>query len=409
MAATVERHGRMRLTWAAAGITFGALLIAAPALAGGAKTGLVSVSRAGGEGNGHSLDPSISANGRFVVFRSRASNLVAADARRSYDVFVRDLTTDSTRRVSISMRGGEANAPSPSAAISASGRFVAFSSHASDLVEGDTNSRQDVFVHNIKTGRTRRVSVSSDGEQANGASGELSEDGLSISADGRLVAFSSEATNLVAGDTNDFSDVFVHDLRTRVTRRVSPIDTPSGEPAISANGRFVAFVSGFIAPIVYVRDLKTRQTRRLHVGRYPSISASGRFVAFESDSELVRGDTNDEVDVFVRDVRTGKTRLVSVGLNGTPVNDGSFDSSISASGRFVAFYSDATNLVRRETGRPDVFVRDLKARRTRRMGVGRRPAISADARFVAFDSRSRKRVGDHPRPFLNVFRRGPLR
>jgi len=166
----------------------------------------VSISSAGTEGNNESDRPVISAEGRFVAFESAASNLAPGDTNDSWDVFVRDRQSGQTTRVSVGSSGGEGNSDSGTPSISADGRFVAFMSRASNLVPGDTNDLWDIFVHDRKTKETTRVSVSSTGEEANGSSWNLS-----ISADGRFVVFSSEASNLVSGDTNGKEDIFIHD------------------------------------------------------------------------------------------------------------------------------------------------------------------------------------------------------
>jgi Tol biopolymer transport system component len=365
---------------------------AAGASASGAETRRVSLSSAGTEGDGNSYLPWISADGRFVAFTSFASNLVGGDTNGRSDAFVHDLSTGVTERVSVSSTGHQANGGSGSESISGDGRLVAFQSDASNLVGHDTNGAYDAFVRDLKTGKTRRVSLSSAGQQGNGNSYDPS-----ISADGRFVAFYSHATNLIGHDTNRAYDIFVRDLKTHKTRRVSVSSSgrqgngDAGSPyaTISADGRFVAFVSyasnlvggdtnGRYGRDVFVRDRKTGKTRRVSVsstghqgnagsGSYiPSISADGRFVAFDSDaSNLVGGDTNREPDVFVRDRKTGKTRRVSVssaghqatgGIGGNPIHP-----SISADGRFVAFDSFASNLVDGDTnglpGGEDVFVR----------------------------------------------------
>jgi Tol biopolymer transport system component len=340
----------------------------------------VSVSSSGTQANSRSMSPAISADGRYVAFESNASNLVAGDTNDRRDVFVRDRATGTTRRVSVSSSGTQANSRSMSPAISADGRYVAFNSDARNLVAGDTNRAQDVFVHNRSTGTTRRVSKSSSGTQAN----QRSSTG-GISADGRYVAFESIARNLIAGDTNDRSDVFLRDRATGTTRRVSvsssgtQANAPSYSPAISADGRYVAFeswASNLVAdgtsgdPEVFVRDRATRTTQRVSVssagthsydsGSYsPAISADGRYVAFESwASNLVAGDTNDRSDVFVRDRATGTTQRVSVSSAGTQANQGSWDPAVSADGRYVAFGSYASNLVAGDTNDVgDVFLR----------------------------------------------------
>ncbi|NMG21975.1 calcium-binding protein, partial [Brasilonema bromeliae SPC951] len=163
---------------------------------------LVSVADDGTQGNNYSRKPTISADGRFVAFYSAANNLVAGDTNNSSDIFVRDLLTGTTTRVSVADDGTQGNNNSSNPAISADGRFVAFDSTASNLVAGDTNNTSDIFVRDLLTGTTTRVSVADDGTQGNGFSYTPA-----ISADGRFVAFESSASNLVAGDTNNISDI----------------------------------------------------------------------------------------------------------------------------------------------------------------------------------------------------------
>ncbi len=182
-----------------------ALGLASGGWASGARARRVSISSAGQQGNGSSFYPSISADGRYVAFYSDATNLVAGETNVKYDVFVYDRKTHKTRRVSVSSGGQEGNGNSLAPSISADGRYVAFHSYASNLVAGDSNNIVDVFVYDRRKHKTRRVSVSSGGQQGNSFSLDPS-----ISADGRYVAFHSYASNLVAGDTNDKSDVFVY-------------------------------------------------------------------------------------------------------------------------------------------------------------------------------------------------------
>jgi Tol biopolymer transport system component len=346
------------------------------------KTGTtahVSVDSSGAPGDGESTGPSISGNGRFVAFHSTATNLVPGDSSDFGDVFVHDLRTGTTTRVSVDPSGGEADGDSSDPSISGNGRVIAFESDATNLVPGDTEGRLDVFVHDRKTGTTTRVSVDSLGAEADGESSDPS-----ISTSGRFVVFGSRATNLVPGDTNDADDVFVHDLRTGATTRVSvgsagqQADDGSRSPSISGNGRFVAFRSSATNLVpgdtngvddVFVHDLRTGTTTRVSVDSSgaqadedsvdPSISANGRFVAFSSiASDLVPGDTNGEDDLFVHDGRTGTTTRASVDSTGGQADSGSFDPSISGNGRSVAFRSSATNLVPGDTNdEVDVFVR----------------------------------------------------
>jgi Tol biopolymer transport system component len=322
-----------------------------------------------------------------------------------------------TERVSVGPVGRQADGPSGSPAISADGRFVAFSSEAANLVPGDTNGAEDVFVHDRRTGRTERVSVGRRGAEASGRSFDPA-----ISADGRVVAFVSEAADLVLRDTNGERDIFVRDRRTDATTRVSvgPRDAQGAgfslEPALSATGRYVAFWStsttlapgGGSAQDIFVRDRATGRTMRVGIGRFdgasgrvvsePAISAGGRFVAFPSESPgLVPGDTNGAEDVFVRDRRTGAVERVSVASDGGQADGTSRAVAISADGRVVAFGSFATNLVPGDANaKPDVFVHDRATGVTERVSIGSRgaegndesflPALSANGRFVAFTS-----------------------
>ena len=348
-----------------------------PAVAG--TTERVSVPSDGTQGNDYSDEPSISADGRFVAFWSYATNLVPGDMNGYSDIFVHDRQTGETTRVSVASDRTEGNGGSYRPSISADGRFVAFYSYASNLVPDD-KGHDDVFVHDRQTGATTRVSVASDGTQANGHSHIPS-----VSADGRFVAFYSYASNLVPGDTNGTHDIFVHDRQTGETTRVSvasdgaQANSYSYVSAISADGRFVAFESyaSNLVPAdtnggydIFVHDRQTGQTTRVSVAsdgaegnqtsEQPSISAHGRFVAFRSSaSNLVPGDMNGWLDVFVHDRQTGETTRVSVASDGTQGNNWSSSASISGDGRVVAFESHASNLVPGDTnGYKDVFVRD---------------------------------------------------
>ena len=398
----------------------------APLLQSGGTTTRVSIASNGTQGNADSgvFWVSIADNARYVAFNSYASNLVAGDTNGEGDAFVHDLQTGETTRVSVASDGTEGNDVSVNALdISADGRFVAFSSYASNLVSGDTNNNHDVFVRDRQTGQTTRVSVASDGSQANSDSGFSV---VSLSADGRYVAFYSYASNLIAGDTNGEWDVFVHDRQTAQTFRVSvgtggvEANNTSAWMSISADGRYVAFQSDAsnLVPAdtngtgdVFVHDRQTLQTTRVSVpsdgaqgnatSGTPTISADGRYVAFDSyASNLIAGDTNGECDVFVHDRQTAQTSRVSVASNGTQGNAMTHRPCPSADGRYVAFESDASNLVPGDTnGISDVFVHDRATGSTTRVSVGpggvqangssasgRSPTISADGRYVAFPS-----------------------
>jgi hypothetical protein len=416
------------------------LAFISPGWAASAATRLVSASSSGAQGNGGSYWASTSSDGRFVVFESQASDLVADDTNAAGDVFIRDRATGTVRRVSISSAGIQGNAQSYSASISASGRFVAFASAATNLVSNDTNGVDDVFVRDRLDGVTRRISLRSSGAEVDGSSFSPS-----ISADGRFVAFTSTATDLVAGDTNNAYDIFVRDRVERTTRRISVSsggaegDGDSSNPRISANGRFVAFTSGATTLVgndtngdtdVFVRDRLDRTTRRISVSsagvqgndasNAAAISANGGSIAFTSHAtNLVSGDTNGFPDLFVRDRSVGTTRRISVSPTGGQANGYTFNSWISADGRFVVFSSQASNLIGVDTnGVEDVFIRDRERRVTRRISVSSAggqangesydPSISADGRFVTFDSSATNLIANDANGYDDIFIRGPL-
>src|SRR5437773_638062 len=296
--------------------------------AGAQTTERVSVVSGGTEGNNASLGSALSADGRFVAFDSAAADLVAGGTNSVSDVFVHDRQTGGSERVSVAAGGAQGDGSSGLVtfafppALSADGRFVAFVSFATNLVASDTNGATDVFVHDRQTGTTERVSVASDGTEGNAASA-----GATLSADGRFVAFHSAATNLVAGDTNGTNDVFVHDRQTGITERVSVAsdgtqgNKASSYPALSADGRFVAFDSDATNLVagdtngttdVFVHDRQTGTTERVSgasdgtqgndASAGPALSADGRLVAFHSSAtNLVAGDANRAYDVFVHD------------------------------------------------------------------------------------------------------------
>ena len=401
----------------------------------GQQTTRVSVDSSGSQGNSDSYHPSISADGQIVAFRSLASNLVAGDTNKTFDVFVHDSATGITGRASLNSSGTGGNDASLDPSISADGQVVAFWSYATNLVAGDTNRRPDIFVHDRATGITERVSVDSSGGQANGFS-----DSPSISSDGKIVAFRSGAGNLVAGDTNGTSDVFVHDRATGFTERVS-VDSSGTEgnyysdrPSISADGQLVAFrsaasnlVSGDTNYVddVFVHDRATGITERVSVdstgaegngySSSPSISADGQVVAFTSSAtNLVAGDTNGTSDIFLHDRVTGTSERASVDSSGTE-GDGDNDlPSISSDGQVVAFESWATNLVAGDTnGATDILVHDRVTGVTERVSVDSSgaeadehsydPSISADGHIVAFDSYATNLVGGDTNGWLDVF------
>jgi Tol biopolymer transport system component len=364
------------------GIEFVAALVAAAALSGGAagqETTRASVAANGDEGDDWSGGgtASLSGDGRVVAFTSFATNLVAGDSNGTSDVFVRDLGNDATVRVSVDSSGAEANGASDSASLSSDGRFVAFTSRATNLVAGDTNGRIDVFVHDRSTGATERVSVDSSGVEADADCFDAV-----LSADGRFVAFDSAASNLVAGDTAGV-DVFVHDRSTGATERVS-VDSSGAESDGDST--------------------------------LPSISGDGALVAFVSTaSNLVASDLNAVADAFVHDRVSGATERVSVDSSGGEANGGTFHVALSQDGLVAGFDTTATNLDAPDDSNPFnvvVFVHDRASGATERVSVGSGGlltsldstlgALSADGRIVAFASAGLL-VGDDSGSFWDVF------
>lgn len=321
-------------------------------------------------------------------------------------------------RVSVSSSGEEAKDFSGQAAISGDGRFVGFQSKAPNLVPGDSNQKEDVFVHDLQTGKTERVSLTPSGSQFTDLSGRPS-----LSDDGLLVAFQGRAS--------DEDAVFVRDRAKGVTAPISDavgLDGRSFDPAISGDGRWVAFVhEDGESQHVYVVDrldlsleLVSKSTSGVpgdDPSHAPSISRDGRWVAFASTADnLVGGDSNDKDDVFVRDRATGVTRRVSVDASGDEGDDDSREAAIAADGRWVAFTSKAENLVPGDdNGKDDVFRYDLLTGGIERVSVDPwgdevdkeswLPDISADGNFVAFSSLSDDLVQDDGNGKEDVFRR----
>jgi Tol biopolymer transport system component len=395
---------------------------AAGAATDGITTPLPAASR--GTRTSFSFRPWLSADGRFLAFDSDSTTLVPGDTNGARDIFVHDVATGATTRVSVGLNGAQANGDSQRPSLSADGRYVAFWSAATNLVEGDTNKVPDAFVYDRQTNKTTRVSVRSDGAQANGESARPV-----LSADGKAVAFESAATNLTPPtllrqptDSNGVRDVFVHELESGKTERVSVgSDGAQGtgesvRPSISADGNVVTFHTDSVfdkadtntARDVYVRDRSAGTTALVSLGGggevgnggsfSPSISADGRYVAFWSNaSNFVGGDTNAAGDVFVRDLAGRKTERVSVASDGHEGNGPSSDASISPDGRYVAFWSAASNLVEGDSDRVrDVFLHDSATGGTVRVSVASdgtqpnadcfSPNVSSVPGMVAFDS-----------------------
>lgn len=341
------------------------------------------------QADGSNWEPSVSADGRYVAFASLAGNLVPDDTNQVKDIFIKDTVSGETRRVSTNSNGSEADGDSIQPSISADGRYVAFSSIASNLVPGDdpvcSNSEtawncSDVYVKDMQSGEIVIASISSDGQRGDWDSSEPS-----ISADGSLVAFSSYASNLVEDDQDacgteaaptNCADIFVHEWRTRLTSRISI--TADDENA----------------------DGDSTQ---------PSLSSDGNLLAFTSmASNLDENDDNNVSDVFLYRLVDGDLSRISVASGGADANDASFEPSISADGRFVAFTSQASNLVPGDTALcktggiekncSDVFVKELGQRSLVLVsrtadgslvnGASKTPSISGDGLTVAYNSQA---------------------
>jgi Tol biopolymer transport system component len=419
--------------------------------AAAARDDLILVSRAtsGAAANDNSAGSAISADGRFVAFQSGADNLSTGDNNGFTNVFVRDLQAGTTTLASVTFdnaAGANDHAARPS--ISADGRYVAFDSGADNLSTGDNNSFVNVFVRDLQAGTTTLASVTFD-NQAGANDGSIAP---SISADGRFVAFQSNADNLSPDDDDGFQNVFVRDTRapgttTLVSRAPGPAgagaNDSSSSPSISADGRYVAFDSGADNlstgdnngfTNVFVRDLAGATTLASVTfdnsagangpSGGPSISADGRFVAFSSEADnLSPDDDNGVVNIFVRDLVAETTTLVSraPGSAGAAASGSSVGPAISADGRFVAFPSEADNLSEDDIDIfENVFVRDLVAETTTLVSRAPGPtgaaasesslvsAISADGRFVAFQSDADNLSPEDENAFENIFARDVL-
>jgi N-acetylglucosamine-6-sulfatase len=406
-----------------------------------------SLSGSDAQGDALSSDPALSADGRYVAFASAASNLVVGDTNGVTDVFVRDVVTKAVERVSVPAAGGESNGQSALPAISADGRYVAFDSSATNLVAGDTNGTSDVFVRDRQTGSIERASVASDGTQGTG-----SYERASISADGRYVAFTASGGGALdpSMPAHPGGGAYVRDRQGATTSHVAravddpppgqePSNGPSGDAAVSADGQYVAFWSratnlvsaaGCSVACVHVYDVTSGANT--WVGQpsagglpdndqsLPSVTTvlGAPVVAYASAAtNLVPGDTNGATDVFVR--ASGTTTRVSVASGGAQANAGSGLRSggghtISADGRFVTFDSTASNLVAADTNsRSDAFVHDRALSRTIRVSEGalhgqsngssRSSWLSDDGYYVAFQSNGTNLVGGDTNGVDDVF------
>ncbi|MCA9936452.1 MAG: carboxypeptidase regulatory-like domain-containing protein [Ardenticatenaceae bacterium] len=372
----------------------------------------------GGEADGDSQIPVMARDGRFLTYTSLATNLVPDDANNQQDVFVYDVEGESTTLVSRATDGTQGNGAAENPDISGDGRFVVFESTATNLVTDDSNNQRDIFLHDRSSGTTTLLSLTHDGELANGDSANAA-----IAADGGFVAFESLARNLVISDTNLMNNIFVRDLTTDAIALISvgaggePANGMSFSPELSADGRYITFYANATNLVandttpnfdIFLHDRQTGDTVRVSQDAQggeasgdsflPVISDDGRFIAYISIADnLVSGDTNNSFDVFVYDRTTGQNQLISRTTAGLIGNGDSFIPTLSADGRTITFFSAATNLVADDTnGAWDVFLHDLQTGETRLIsqnldgltanGNSAFPSVSGDGALLAFDS-----------------------
>jgi Tol biopolymer transport system component len=402
----------------------------------GVASRVTSTHSQGGVTDGNSSNPTISADGRYVAFESVATNLIAGDLNGSVsDVFVRDRVLNTTTLISRSTTGAQGNGRSSHPYISGDGRYVTFTSVATNLASGATNGKEQVYLYDRQTGRTSLVS-----HIPTGAAGNNNSLQPSIAYDGSFVAFHSVATDLVSGDNNGKADVFLYDRAADTLTRISgtaPVTGDSTDASISADGSTIAFaclLPSAANPAVNQTDvyfyLRASATYVLASvsgagmrgdasSDWPSLSADGRFVAFGSDAtNLVVGDNNADRDIFVRDRVAGTTIRVNVGSDGVAPG-GSFPngpevrSYLSGDGRYVALNSSG-GLVPGAAGTLAAYLRDTKAFTTGWITRGANfasvlptghGAISPDGRYVGFISLANNLVANDTNGTADVFLR----
>lgn len=402
---------------------------------------LVSTDSTGGQGNGDSRAPILPSEGIFspdgtnIIFYGAASNLVSGDTNGTWDVFIKDLTTGVTTRVSTNSLGGQGNNVSSTPIFSTDGTKIAFASSASNLVAGDANGEIDVFVKDLITGETTKISTDSLGGQGNDASFHAV-----FSPDGTKIAFYSSASNLVSGDTNGQGEIFIKDLVTGETTRIATDalgvegNNDSIHAVFSPDGTKIAFQSNASNLVssdtngsgdIFVKNLVTgvvtsvstdssgRQANEFSDGAVFSPDGS-KILFYSAASNLVAGDTNSEVDVFIKDLTTGAVTLVSADAFGVQGNSASFQAVFSPDGSKALFYSAASNLVAGDTnGFGDLFIKDLTTGTvalisTNTLGEqgnssSSKAWFSPDGTQIAFESRASNLVAGDTNEKLDIF------
>ena len=385
----------------------------------------ISIANDGAQANGRSGSISLSDDGQLIPFESSADNLIANDFNNADDIFVYNRFNETVELVSVAIDDAAADANSSSAVISGDGKYVSFSSFANNLVADDSNNFQDIFIRDLDNQTMEVVSVSSDGTLANGMSLFST-----ISSDGNYVAFDSLASNLVANDINESGDIFLRDRLNQTTELVTLSTDGSGANgsstigSISDDGRYISFESTADNLVTVdtndVSDIflynRLNQTNELiSVGLEGAaangdstvglVSGNGGYVVYQSDADnLVADDINEASDIFIYNLQDGTTELVSIGLEGAAANGSSRNASISDDSRYVAFLSDADNLVADDTNsRADIFIRDLKAQTTQIINADSFPLLSGDAQSLVFTSSLANLINDDTNDTGDVF------
>jgi flagellin-like hook-associated protein FlgL len=402
----------------------------------------VSVSSSGGQTDGHSFDPSVSDDGRFIAYGSAATNIISGDVNARNDVFVLDRVTGVTELISQSTAGVKGNQNAFNPKLSADGRFVVFNSISDNLVAGDLNGCHDIFIRDRVLGTTTKITA-----------GDNNSIYANISADGGTIVFESGATNLVVGDTNGSSDIFRYDVATGNTKRISVSDTgvegigSSTKTSVSEDGRFITYISlagtlvagdTNLSTDVFIYDSSLQTTTLVgkstagilgnagsridgSSGVLNPISRDGRYITFNSSStNLVTGDSNTVDDVFLRDTLLGTTIRISTHTDGTEGNGASNSASISPDGKYILYLSSASNLVSGDTNAgEDYFLYNRENGTTSRISVNSAGAqsddnqlptfntwggvFSADGRSIIFQSDATNLVSGDTNGFADIF------
>ncbi|MCB0318513.1 MAG: PD40 domain-containing protein [Bdellovibrionales bacterium] len=403
-----------------AGIAFFILILPAVLNAEFNPIERLSISNSSSQADDLSMSPQLSTDSaaRYVVFSSDASNLISGDTNELRDVFLYDRQNDIISKISTGNSKAQANADSDKPSISEDGLYIVYESDADNLVANDTNSSTDIFLYNTQTKNNLRISVSSAKAEANNNSSNPS-----ISADGKFIVYQSLADNLVANDTNDTTDIFLYDRINETTTRVSVKtggtegDAASTTASISEDGQYVVFQSEATNLVnsdtndssdIFLRDNTGLTTIRVSISSSatelsgasmnPKISTDNSIIAFESEADdVVANDVNEVKDIFVYKRADSSVSRVSVSSNKNESNGESSSPSLSSDGRYIAFLSNATNLISESVNEvANIFVHDRVSQDTSLISVSElgnfseansyTPVISSNAHFVLFGS-----------------------